>query len=207
MKKIFLCFYAVVVSLMATSCVVTDDGDFKLTWVFWVLLGAFIFAGILGAKEKEKTKAEMERRGIKISDFVKMGHIIAGHPDVDKGIENSLAKIENGNIKFYKVDNYSLFDSEAEIPKSAYVSIPIDTIEDITVEDKTSIEHKITVGRIFLVGIFALGWKKKKVNEQAFVVIKWKTGKFVNETIFMFENKGALQLANTARNFLVKNCS
>ena len=61
--------------------------------------------------------------------------------------------------------------------------------------------------KFFLVGIFALGWKKKKVNEQAFVVIKWKTGKFVNETIFMFENKGALQLANTARNFLVKSCS
>ena len=83
MKKIFLCFYAVVASLIATSCVVTDDGDFKLTWVFWVLLGVFIFAIVLGAKDQKKTKAEMDRRGIKITDFVKMGHIIAGHPDVN----------------------------------------------------------------------------------------------------------------------------
>lgn len=207
MKKIFLCFYAVVASLIATSCVVTDDGDFKLTWVFWVLLGVFIFAIVLGAKDQKKTKAEMDRRGIKITDFVKMGHIIAGHPDVNEGVQNSLCKIKDGDIQFYKVKDYSMFDMEAEIPQRIQVSIPINEIEDITVEDKTSIENKITVGRIFLVGIFALGWKKKKVNEQAFVVIKWKTGKFVNETIFMFENKGALQLANTARNFLVKSCS
>ena len=207
MKKIFLCFYAVVASLIATSCVVTDDGDFKLTWLFWVLLGVFIFAIVLGAKDQKKTKAEMDRRGIKITDFVKMGHIIAGHPDVNEGVQNSLCKIKDGDIQFYKVKDYSMFDMEAEIPQRIQVSIPINEIEDITVEDKTSIENKITVGRIFLVGIFALGWKKKKVNEQAFVVIKWKTGKFVNETIFMFENKGALQLANTARNFLVKSCS
>lgn len=207
MKKIFLYFYAVVASLIATSCVVTDDGDFKLTWVFWVLLGVFIFAGVLGVKDQKKTKEEMSRRGIKISDFVKMGHIIAGHPDVDEGVQNSLCNIIDENIQFYTVKDYSMFDMEAEIPHKIKVTIPINEIEDITVEDKTSIENKITVGRIFLVGIFALGWKKKKVNEQAFVVIKWKNGKFVNETIFMFENKGALRLANTARNFLVKKCS
>ena len=207
MKKIFLWIYAVVASLIATSCVVTDDGDFELTWIFWVLLGVFIFAVVLGAKDQKKTKAEMDSRGIKKSDFVKMGHIIAGHPDANDGVQNSLCQVKDGNIQFYNVKDYSMFDMEAEIPKRIQVMIPIDAIEDISIEDKTSIENKITVGRIFLVGIFAWGWKKKKVNEQAFVVIKWKTGKFVNETIFMFENKGALQLANTARNFLIKNCS
>lgn len=207
MKKILLCIYAVVASLIATSCVVTDDGDFKLTWVFWVLLGAVVFAVVVGSKNQKRIKAEMDRRGIKKNDFVKMGHIIAGHPDVNEGVQNSLCKINDGNIQFYTVKDYSMFDIEAEIPRKTQVCIPINEIEDITIEDKSTIEKKITVGRIFLVGILALGWKKKKVNEQAFVVIKWKTGKFVNETIFMFENKGALQLANTARNFLVKNCS
>ena len=207
MKKIFLCFYAVVVSLMATSCVITDDGDFELTWVFRVLLGVFIFAVVLGAKENKRTKAEMERRGINKADFVKTGHIIAGHPDANEGVQNSLCKVKDGNIQFYSVKDYSMFDMEAEIPKKIQVSIPINEIEDISIEDKTTIEKKITVGRIFLVGIFAWGWKKKQVNEQAFLVVKWKTGKFVNETIFMFENKGALLLANTARNYLIKKCS
>ena len=56
---------------------------------------------------------------------------------------------------------------------------------------------------IFLVGIFALGWRKKKKNELAFLIIEWKKGKFENSTIFSFEGKEAFQNANTSRNKLI----
>lgn len=196
-----------VLSIFASSCTVTDEGEFEFTWVFWVLLGVVVFSVIMAGQNQKKTKEEMQRQGINKADFVKTGHIIAGHPDVNEGVQNSLCKVNDDNIQFYRVKDYSMFDMDAEIPLRIQVRIPINEIEDISIEDKTTIENKITVGRIFLVGIFALGWKKKKVNEQAFLVIKWKTGKFVNETIFMFEEKGALSMANTARNYLIKKCS
>lgn len=84
--------------------------------------------------------------------------------------------------------------------------IPIEAVSDITIEDASSIEKKITVGRIFLVGIFALGWRKKKKNELAFLVIEWKKGKFEHFTTFSFEGKEAFQNANTARNKLISYC-
>jgi hypothetical protein len=66
-------------------------------------------------------------------------------------------------------------------------------------------EKRITLGRVLLVGIFALAWRKKKKNELAFVTIEWKE-KFENSTIFSFEGQEAMQKANTARNELIKMC-
>ena len=88
-----------------------------------------------------------------------------------------------------------------------YRTIVIENIKNITVEDASSIEKKITVGRLLLVGVFALAWRKKKTNELAFVVTEWNDGKFDHSTTFSFEGKEAMTKANTARNSLIKMCN
>ena len=57
---------------------------------------------------------------------------------------------------------------------------------------------------MLLVGVFALAWKKKKKNEEAFLNINWTDGKYEHETLFQFEDKGAFQEANKVRNSLIK---
>lgn len=77
--------------------------------------------------------------------------------------------------------------------------IPIESIHSITLEDESTIEKRITLGRILAVGIFALAWKKKKTTAIAIVVIGWKDGKFEQEDIFQFTGVNAMNMANHAK--------
>ena len=83
-------------------------------------------------------------------------------------------------------------------------AIPINSIKEILIEDATTIENKVTLGRVILVGIFALAWKKKKKNELSFVTIQWTKERFNHTTIFSFEGSNAMQIANKVRNRLIR---
>lgn len=79
-------------------------------------------------------------------------------------------------------------------------------ITDISVEDQSTIEKKITVGRLLLVGIFAFAWKKKKTNELFFLVITFNDGKFNHNVVFQSDGKDSRDKCNTARNNLIGWC-
>ena len=75
--------------------------------------------------------------------------------------------------------------------------IPCDKVLNVNVLDSSTIENKITLGRVLLVGVFALAWKKNKKKEMYFLEIEWNDGGFDH-------NKQNQQRANTARNALIK---
>jgi hypothetical protein len=43
-------------------------------------------------------------------------------------------------------------------------AIELSTISNISIEDASSIDKKVTLGRVLLVGVFALAWRKSKKN-------------------------------------------
>lgn len=191
---------------MFTSCEFDDNGDIQLSTFGWLIIVivvlTFIVAIVSTNKESKKSRDKMKDLGMDYSEFIPMGTYAGGHPKLDNAVENIYIRHKDKHFTFYTIAFYKV--SMPELITDA--SIPCEDISDITIEDASSIEKKITVGRIFLVGIFALGWRKKKKNELAFLVIEWKKGKFEHSTTFSFEGKDAFQKANTARNQLIKFC-
>lgn len=50
-----------------SSCTVNDQGDLEFTWLFWVLLVAFVIIGIIGYSQNQK---EAEKRGISMEQLL-----------------------------------------------------------------------------------------------------------------------------------------
>lgn len=174
--------------------------------IWFVIIAVFIvlvaFAAFSTEQNKEKSKEFMKKNNMSFSDFYPIGKYVGGHPRVDNEQENLYFSFKDGIFKFHKILIY-------EVSTPEYVEgfdIAASDITDITVEDSSTIESKVTLGRVILVGIFALAWKKKKKNELAFVVINWTKGKFSHSTTFAFEGSDAFTKANTARNKLISFC-
>lgn len=188
-------------SALLTSCTINEQGEFELTWFFWFLLAMFVLTivltGISASKQQKKTNEILHKRGISESDLIKTGSYVGGHPEGDVTII--------GTCIYNKTDELIICERQTglSVPSEKF-KISKKSIKNIIVEDSSSIENKVTLGRALLVGIFALAWRKKKKNELAFVTIEWSDGRFEHSTIFSFEGKDAMQMANTARNSLIK---
>lgn len=198
--KIILPIQLVVISLLLTSCEIDDSGELHTTGLFWVLVAGFVLAVIAGIIQGEsnlkKRQEGMKKMRIIADHVVFAGKYAGGHPDIDKTLENCNIYLKNGILNICVYDVRQLLSTKA--------IIPVDSVKNITVEDSSSIDKKVTLGRVLLVGIFALAWRKNKRNEYAFVTIEWNDGKFDHSSIFAFEGKNAMQTANTTRNALIK---
>ena len=170
--------------------------------MFWtiviILIVIFIIVGVNGQKKEKEIKDNYRSSGFDLDKLVKLGTYVGGHPDKNENADNCHVFKSGEILEFYR-------KVIAEKPVKLF-SIKNESIKAITVEDATTMEKKVTLGRVLLVGIFALAWKKKKKNEIAFVVIDWSDGRFDNATTFSFEGKVAMQQANTARNELIRMC-
>ena len=134
--------------------------------------------------------------GINVNDLIPIGKYAGGHPEIDKIIESCNIYLKNGALHICEYDTRQLLSTKSTIKVSA--------ITDIQVEDASTLDKKVTLGRVLLVGVFALAWRKNKKDEHAFVCVDWNDGKFDHSTIFAFEGKNSMQSANTARNALIK---
>ena len=168
--------------------------------ILFILLIFVIYKGAkLGNESISIQMDPFNSKGHKLKDLHELGSYVGGHPDINDLIESvSFVKYQD-NLELYKYKT-------ATIPL-LIATIPTESIEDIHYEDASSLEKKITLGRILLVGVFALAWKKNKKKELSFVVIEWKNGKFKNSITFSFEGKDSVQKANSARNELIKFCN
>lgn len=190
------------------SCVFFDfDDNYEVvgiaSWVWWALaifVIIIVYSIISGNKEVKDTQEKLAKSGLSLDDFFDTkSTYVGGHPEQDVNLKNILYRKNENELLFYS--------RETQLSEPVYkFSISIDNVENILIEDASSMENKITLGRFILVGVFALAWRKKKKNELAFVIIDWKDNKFSHSTIFNFEAKDAMQLANTFRNKLIKDC-
>lgn len=206
MKKMY--FPSAVICLtILQSCSYNETTDsLEPNWLFWVLVVAFIIILAVAASDNSKTRERILKKKLDKSKFMKSETLLSGHPDVDKSMTNTLVEFRDNNIRIVRVNDYNLFYGDLEMP-TFVASIPLDSVSNVIIEDKTQIEKKITAGRLLLVGVFALAWKKKKVMEMQFVNVIWKVGKFENNTIFMFEGSGSLERANSFANSIKKAAS
>lgn len=155
-----------------------------------------VFGIILGISNSKKASNFYSENGIKPEELINSGKYTCGHPDIDKPIDKTSLLIKENKILILGLN-------ESLIPFFTN-DIPITQIKNIVIEDASSIQKRVTVGRMLAVGLFAFAWKKKKVEEMSYLIVEWNDGRFDHETIFEFSGKGSVENSNTARNKLIK---
>ena len=152
-----------------SSCTFDDYGNASIAPWFWWALGIFvvlmIIAGISGNNDMKRVQDNLKKQGLNVNSFKKCGTYVGGHPNLYKTIEGIAIRKNEKLLKIYE------FPNQLKMP-IIRANISIESISDIKVEDASSIEKRLTVGRLLLVGVFAFAWKKKKKNELAFVTIE-----------------------------------
>lgn len=179
-----------------------------MTWI--IIIVVVVLFVLWGQNEVKKvTKIEeifvdsLQKKGIDISSKIILGKYIGGHPEIDSTLQNVFSFKHRNRLTLY-AKLYKIPGDIGTVYFKHITDISIDNIKGINIEDATSIDKKVTLGRVLLVGVFALAWKRQKKNEAAFLNIIWVDGKYEHETLFQFENKGSLQEANKVRNSLIK---
>ena len=162
-----------------------------------IVLAVGLVAGIIIAiTNSKKRKKSIAKLGLEPNQLIFTGKYTSGHPDLDKPLEaTEMAAIDN---------DLNIYFTNKDAILSYIAKIPIDQIENITIEDASTIERRVTAGRLLVTGIFAFAIKKKKKDEMSYLIIEWNDGKFKHETIFEFVNNGAIEKSNEARNFLIR---
>ncbi len=84
--------------------------------------------------------------------------------------------------------------------KKKMIQINRKDILNIYVEDDTTIESRVGIKRMLLVGIFAFAWKKRKKNPLGFLVIEYKDDiSGAEKAIFQSTTKDAFQILNNIK--------
>ena len=205
MKKAFLFSVFIGIVFFLTSCEMDENLEPRLSPFGWLLISIFplTFIGAIAdsiykhKKSKpvrEVAKKRMDEAGINPHEVYFMGQYVGGHPEIDNEFFCQL----------YKKDENLVLCKDVDFFPKTISTIPISSITNILVEDKSSIEKKVTLGRILLVGVFALGWTKKEKHELNFIIIEWKDGRFNHSTVFAFSGEAGVHLASKTRNTLIK---
>jgi len=74
--------------------------------------------------------------------------------------------------------------------------IPVESISNIWVEDKSQVSSRFTATRIATLGIFALAAKKKQTTPSFYLTIEWRTGDLTNNAIFEFSSLAEANIVN-----------
>jgi hypothetical protein len=166
-------------------------------WIGLIIVFALIaYLGISGTKQNKKINEKLIELGYSLDSKIETGKYVAGHPDINEAIPKTSIMPKDNKLDI-------MLEKPMEVPLKKG-EIENSFINNVLVEDQSTVEKRVTVGRLLLTGIFAFAWKKKKKIELAYLTIEWNDGKFDHETIFEFEGTGAMQNANTARNQIIK---
>lgn len=178
-----------------------------------IAIGILIFVIILifavpdATKKQEASKkklySDLEGSGFDIKVITEASRYMGGHPKIDNSQPN--VQLIAKSDKTIAVVHLSISGNDWFFKPLGF--IPQSKIKDIAIEDATSIEKRVTAGRVLLLGVFALAAKKKEKKEKAYMVISWNDGRFDHDTVFEFEGTGAFENANKSRNILINNLS
>ena len=139
-------------------------------------------AAIQAKKEKEKTHFS--------------GRYMRGHPALPRPIQTTNCQLAEDDILIYSPVSGKLGPVVGKIPLSQ--------VQNVVVEDKSTVEKRVTMTRVLAIGVFALAAKKKEVHPEFYLTISWGGGKIGNETIFEFDGENAQVNANALRNEIAK---
>lgn len=178
-------------------------------------------------KETKERNQRIGEKGLNPEESVKTERYVYGHPDIDEPIEYTLIVKMNENMLGIYIDipmgtlfvikskgipatlkGIKSIESKKMLKPTDFpikvAEIPISSIKDIVIEDASTIEKKVTLGRMLAVGLFAFALKKEVKTKLSYLTIKWNDGKFEHETIFEFKGEKSIENCNTARNKLIR---
>ena len=146
--------------------------------MFWTIviisIILFVVVGIVGGKEQQKNNDKLVELGYTLEEKIITGRYVAGHPDINDAIPKTIIFPKDRKLEI-------MLDEQLKLPiKKA--EIEFNFIKNVLAEDATTVEKRITVGRLLTVGIFAFALKKKQKNELAYSTIEWNDGRFDHET-------------------------
>lgn len=157
--------------------------------IILAIAAAIITVIIIAIDLRQKAKF----RKIDQAKIFRAGTYIGGHPQIDNE-ETDTILFDKGTI--IEICSHKMKELAA---------IKKEQIRDIKIENATTFESRISAGRILLVGVFALAWKKKSKNENAYLIIEWNDGRFNHSTAFLFQGEGSMQTANKLRNWIIRS--
>lgn len=151
----------------------------------------FDLSTISGIKNVSKNYPEVSNQ----KSILYGGKYLTGHPEINEPTDKILFFIDgsNLNITTFKNDSFQIIGK-----------ININTIIDISLEDKSTLESRVTATRLLTLGIFAFALKKNEKFDLAYVTIKMKNNNFNDEMILEFSGKNSMTLANTFKNSIRK---
>lgn len=165
----------------------------------WVFLIIFILMIIVGISQGNSNRSEFKNSFNRSpNDLLSSGTYVSGHPKIDTSLKNTKLLLDWNEVKIFTVEPGG-FSQKGSIQK--------DSIKNVVIEDASTIQNRVTIGRLLLTGVFAFAWKKKTKQECAYLIIEWNQSQFNNETIFEFEGVGSIQRANTLRNKFINYLS
>ena len=164
-----------------------------MTWIIIIAVLAVLFFA-LNSESNTAKKTFKDEYQMNLSQLKSSGTYVSGHPSMDKSIKKTYLLLDNEDVKIFTFE-LGVYKLLSQITKSE--------ITNVSMEDSSTIQNRVTVGRLLLTGVFAFAWKKKTKQECAYFIIEWNKGQFKNETIFEFEGQGSIQKANTLRNSFI----
>lgn len=164
-----------------------------ILFVVWIIFGL--------TNSRDKDKSFYEEQNLNKADTFKSGWYVGGQPGCDQPIKYSRMFYRNGELVVYKESLSEIItkDYTPDNTPGILFSIKNENIKDIRIEDHTSVENKITAGRILLVGVFALAWKKRKQHPLYFLIIEHSDGRFTHTPAFCFQGESASTTAHKTR--------
>ena len=170
--------------------------------IFLIVATALVGAinGRKSAKEEEIRNEQMKLLGLLDKVPVFIDRYVGGHPDINENVERVQIFKRSSRLEIHERPGEEDFVTSTR----RMGRIETKDVKNIVIEDRTTIEKRVTLGKLLLVGVFAFAWKSNKKEESAFLVIEWNDGRFDHETIFEFGGRDAVQRANVARNDLIK---
>ncbi len=144
-----------------------------------IIFAIIIYFGYNRSKSQAEQKAKKQK---KFSEYgfmkeYEMGTYLTGFSCADK----------KNFIICGEAKDHFIFISEDDLEELG--KIPIKDITKVTIEDKTTIDKRVTLTRIAMIGIFALGVQKKRTEEVYFFVIDWNSGKIPDTAVFEFRRR------------------
>lgn len=171
--------------------------------ILLVVLVVIIYVAIVGNRERRKKMASDPNRVYPNPDeVISSATFVSGHPDVNESFINTYIYKDADKLILAWADS-------THSPFIKFAEIPVSSIKNILIEDVSTFEKRLSLGRVLLVGVFALAWRKNKKEERAFLIISWSDGQFDHDSVFSFDKTkffNPLSNANFSRNKLIKLC-
>ncbi len=154
--------------------------------------------------EQEKAKQDfLKKVDIDMSKTISLGKYVMGHPTMDLPMESTVVYKEGDILKF---GSGNINPDDTTIKWLG--EIPIESITNVSIEDASTMQKRVTLTRMALMGIFAFALQKNETSNLAYVIIewkqKWRETELSHETIFEYNMPQASAIANISRNNLIR---